>query len=161
MEEFTSISVWLLITFLMINATIVWFNDQPTFSDPTLGLGVPGILPNNTFSPQDVNNLQNAFYSGLDCSEVSAFDKDFGPCLIETIGGFLKPVTDAYNLTSSIFVMLWNFSTAWYHLLTAILTPLHGGLLFRDLLAIFFGGIQVMAILVLLLRVASIIRGTS
>ena len=148
LEEFASISIWLLIIFLTVNTTIIWFGNSTTFS--TNGLSVSGLNPDNSYGVDDINSSKN-YFGTTDCSTVSPTDLAYAPCfLVQTTSMF-------YKITNS----LWTFLTAWANLLNVILNPLPGGSLFSGLLIFFFGLIEASAIFVILMQIAGIIRGGS
>jgi hypothetical protein len=169
MEEFTSIAIWLLIAIMAINTTIVWFANQPTFMDETLGLSVPNVTDNSNFVTSDVNALKNAYYTPkLECSTVVITDQDYGPCVLQTIGDIFSPITGAVGAVASgvgtvgAFVQdVWNFAFAWAYLLDSITIGIPGAELFANLIKGLIFVIEIAAIVVLVLKVAGIIRGGS
>jgi len=148
MEEFTSIAVWILITFLAINAGVFWFANTDTFIDNGLAIG---IAEDTSFNASSVGDL-NASFFGTDCSTVSATDLAIAPCAFLQVGSF----------TTKIYGALWNFLTGWVNLLNAILPnwiPASG--LFKAILIPILAVIQIFSIFVILLKVAGIVRGGS
>jgi hypothetical protein len=147
MDEFTSIAIWLLATYLVVSGVTVWFMNQPTFINNNL---ITGTNQDSTYNEENMLSIRNTF--NLDsCSSVEANPLAYGFCFLGQI----------VNLFTDLVGNLWNLLTGWMTLFNWILTPLPGGSLFRDLLIPFFALIQFMAILVLSLRVGGIIRGGS
>ena len=151
MDEFTSIAVWILATFLVLNAGIFWFANTDTMINN--GLGVQGISENDAFSDSDQNALKlNFFGVEVDCSTASPTDLSFGPCFLAR----------AMTLFDDVMTNLWNFLTGWVYLLNVILPewlPASG--LLKAILIPVLGLIQFFSIFVIVLRVAGIIRGGS
>ena len=148
MDEFTSIAVWVLMTYLAINAAIIWFDSSTTFQ--TMGV-TTGINQDNSFTENDMNSIKSLF--GLDCSLVSPSD------LINTTSCGLSQL---YYGTTEFLGGFWNLLTAWTKLFDVIFTPLGEiGELLKNILIPFFSLVQLAAILFLLLRFVGVIRGGS
>jgi hypothetical protein len=148
MDEFTSIAIWLLATFLLINTGIIWFAGQPGLPD---GMNL-NIGTNTSFNEADLDSTKATFF-GTDCTSVNPLDLAYAPCfLIQTTSMFSKFINS-----------LWTFLTAWTTLLEAVLTPIPGGIgiLIKSILIPFFGIVEAAAIFVILMRIAGIIRGGS
>ena len=147
MEEFTTIAIWLLIIYLAINSSILWFNTLDEFSNN--GLGINGLQENNTFvkgSPVVINVL------GLevDCSTAQSNVFNFIPCSLANVTSTANQIKDD----------IWGLLTAWSNLLGAIL-PNPIGVLIKRIIGPIFGGIAIMGIFAILLRLAGIVRGGS
>ena len=147
MEEFTSIAIWLLMAFLIINTAIFWFDTQPEMVDNGLGVGV---TENTAFTEDDLANTNSSFF-GISCNQASTNILLFGPCFLQQVLDLLYKFLDN----------LWSFLTAWANLLNVLLADVPGGDLFRMILIPFFGIIEFMAIFVIGLKVAGIVRGGS
>ena len=146
MDQFLDIAIWVFMTFMIVNAGVYWFAQQDTMIDN--GLAVAGITERTDFTEAD----QNIFFFGTDCSTASPTDLAYGPCFLAR----------TFNAVTTGVDNLWTFLTSWTHLLDAILPdwiPASG--LFKDILIPLFGIIQFFAILVILMRVAGIVRGGS
>jgi len=150
MDEFTGIAVWILITYLAINAAVVWFDSSDTFQNA--GISAGGFTTDTRFSETDLNSYNTNVF-GADCSTVSASD------LINTTACGISQI---YNSGAKLINALWNFVTAWTHLLDVILTPLGSfGELFKGILIPFFALVEFIAILIVTLRIVGVIRGGS
>jgi hypothetical protein len=150
MDEFTSIAIWILVIYLAVNASIVWFSNSTTFVDA--GWGIGGITSDDRFTESDLNSY-NVNIFGTDCSQVSAND------LVNTTACGISQI---YNGGAKLINSFWNFLTAWSKLLDAIFTPLGTlGDLFKGILIPFLGLIEFVAILVVTLRIVGVIRGGS
>jgi hypothetical protein len=154
MDEFTGIAVWILMTFLAVNAAIIWFDSSNTFQNMNLDIGV---TQNDAFGQNDINSASNSYYQ-QDCSTATSNAVDYSLCLIGSIGDTISTVT---SLPGKIIGSLWTLLTAWASLLNAILLPVPGGTLFIKILIPFFGLIEFVAIFIITMRVAGIIRGGS
>lgn len=163
MDEFTGIAVWLLISILAINVTIVWFGSQPTFADDSLGLNIPGITQNNTFASNDLNALKENYYSSQasSCNTITTNVADIPPCVYETLNGLFKPITQGLSTIGGFISDIWNFAFAWASVINSIFSTVPGGSLFAGIFNLIFGGIEIAAIVILLLKVVGIIRGGS
>lgn len=155
MDEFTSIAIWVFATFLIVNSTIIWFANSNTFNGTAFD--VPGLEANNLFGVNDVDNLEEQYYD-QECSTVSPTDPQYASCVVNNLFDTFNAVA---SLPGKLIGALWKFLTAWYNLLQVIFTGVPAGDLFLGLLIPFFGIIQITSILVILMRVAGIIRGGS
>lgn len=150
MDEFTSIAMWIMIAFLMVNATIVWFGNSQTFQD--YGIGIGGVKESDSFTENSIDTLQNVTLFGIvSCNNVSPTDLAYGPCFLVQALEFFKYVSG----------QLWSFLTAWVGILDLILDNVPAGELFKNILIPLLGAIEVMAIFVIVMRIAGIIRGGS
>lgn len=156
MEEFTSIAIWVLMAFLVVNTSIVWFASSDTFSE-NANLQIAGITPNNSFGVDDLNTAKNAYYNE-ECANALPSDPEYSGCIISNLANTFN---SAVSLPGKILGGLWTFLTAWYLLLVAVFAGVPGGDLFVGLLIPFFGLIEFIAIFVILLKIAGIIRGGS
>lgn len=143
MDEFLSIAIWVLIAFLSINTAIIWFSTSSTFTDN--GLGLVGGTDDNSFNQTQVTALQ-----GTNCSTVSSTIFDFAICFFNQL----------VAISSSIISSLWGFLFAWTTLLTAILSVFgSAGQLFVNIFVPFFALVELIAILLLVSKIAAIARG--
>ena len=150
MDEFTGIAVWVLMSFLVINAAIIWVG-QDSFMQAN-SLGATGLTPSTMGTVADANSANSLTFFGTSCSSASA-----NPVTI--VGCGLVNIT---NTLSKIGGYFWGMLTAWVGLLDAILGGLGSiGTLFKLILIPVFALIEMFAITVLVLRIAGIIRGGS
>ena len=154
LEEFTSIAIWVLMAFLIINSTIIWFSTSDTFTE-NANLQIAGLTPDTSYGVTDINSSSNSFF-GTDCATASSGDVEYSLCLLSNINP-LNPD----SIPGKMITGLWNLLTAWVNLLTAILGSVPGGSLFLAILIPFFGMIEFAAIFVVLAQIAGIIRGGS
>jgi len=150
-EEFTSIAIWILITFLLINTIMFWFVNTTTYSENLSGIS--DITQHKGFTTEDLDELKlNIFGIGIDCSTVSAFDLAFAPCFL----------TRALMVFDNFVKMIWDFLTGWINLINQIIPEwIPGSDLFRMLIIPLLAAIQFMAFFVVILKVAGIVRGGS
>ena len=150
MDEMTSVAIWILITLLVINTSVVWFSSTDTFIDNGLAIGV---TENAKFTGEDSNALMLSFFGvEVDCSTASANPLLWGPCWLAR----------TFVLVGEALDTLWTFGTAWVNLVNAMIPdwiPASG--LFKAILIPIVFVIQFFAIFVITLRVAGIIRGGS
>ena len=153
MDEFTSIAIWLLTTFLLINVAVIWFATQPGMGSIGMGLG---LIPNTSYDEANLNASKNNYFN-TQCSTVQPNDADYAPCFLINI------IPNSVSIAGTILNSLWTFLTVWANLLDVILTPIPGGIgiLIKNILIPFFGLIQATAIFVVLMKIAGIIRGGS
>lgn len=148
MDEFVSISVWMVIIFLILNSTIFWFANQEPFTSVE-GLGIPGITKQTGFV---IPETQSAFFGIIDCSTVTADPVALGLCFIQKV----------FNMFEAFVATIVNFVFAWKILLDAIFPDAIPGVsLFKELLIIILTAIQFFAFFVVIMRVGAIIRGVS
>lgn len=147
MDEFTNIAIWLVMIYLAINASIVWFDQTDTFQ--TAGFSI-GLTPNDAFTKTDPIVL-NLVGIQIDCSTASANPFAYVPCTLAEVGGTFNKLKD----------QIWNLLTAWSQLIATIFpnNPIAG--LIQGIIGPLFGGIAIIGIFVILLRVAGIMRGGS
>lgn len=149
MDEFTNIAIWVMIAFISINATVIWFSTSTTFTEH--GLSGQGLTATTMGSASELNSLQTTTFFGIDCSGSSANPFLYAPC-------FIVKVIDTFNFVTNY---IWNLLTAWVGLLDFVLSPFGSvGELFKMLFIPFFALVEITAIFVILLRVAAIIRGS-
>jgi len=156
LEEFTSIAIWVLMAFLVVNISIIWFAESDTFSD-NASLQISGLTPNDTFGVTDLNTAADAYYND-ECSTATASDPQYTGCIIQ---GLSNTIGSLVTLPGKILGSLWTLLTAWYYLLIAVLGGVPGGSLFIAILVPFFGIIEFVAIFVITMQIAGIIRGGS
>lgn len=154
MEEFTSIAIWVLMIFLAINASIIWFDNSSTFTDNGLSTG---ITSNDSFGINDINESSQSYYK-TDCSTSTSNALDYSLCTLSSVGNV---VTSVVTLPGRIVEGLWLLLTAWVSLLNTILLPVPGGSMFINILVPFFGLIEFVAIFIITMKIAGIIRGGS
>lgn len=138
MDEMLSIALWIMVIFMTISATVTWFGTQP---DMPTGLGLTG------FSGSSID--VNAYQSSSCTMTSSATPLDYAWCFV---GKITEPVSQLVN-------GIWNLLTGWTNLLHAIFVGVPAGDLFEGILIPFLSIIEIGAVLIILMRVASIIRG--
>jgi len=149
MDEMLSMSLWIIIAFMTVSFTVTWFTAQPDF--PT-GLGLVGMDNNTIISPEP--------YVNVSCDMTSLFEAPgYAICFLNKL---VEPVV-------GVITAIWKILTSWTQLLHAIfgynsttdtyLVP--GGALFAGLLIPFLGVIEIGAAIVILMRLAAIIRGVA
>ena len=152
MDEFTNIAIWLVIIYLSINASIFWFANSTTFVDN--GLGLKGITEDKSFTLNE-NPVINFLGFQFDCSTASSNPFSFVPCSLAEVSGNFNTLKDT----------IWNLLTAWSNLIGSIFpenTALGDlGEFIQNIVGPIFGGIALLGIFVILLRVAGIVRGGS
>jgi len=150
MDEMTSVAIWILITFLVINTGVFWFSNTTTFQDNGLAIGVDD---NTKFTATDTNALKLSFFGlEVDCSTASANPLLWGPCWLAR----------TFVLVGDALDTLWTFATSWINLINVIIPewiPASG--LFKAIITPILFVIQFFAIFVITLKVAGIIRGGS
>jgi len=152
MDEFTGIAVWTLVIYLMLSTTVVWFSASDTFQGT--GFAIPTYEPTSIiFGVDNIDEIKLIFFGVIiaDCSTVTPFDLAFAPCFL----------SQALFIVEQWLGGIWTFATAWTRLIEVIFTGLPGASLFRDLLTFLFGAIQLTAIVVIIMRLAGIVRGGS
>lgn len=154
LEEFTSIAIWVLMAFLVVNSCIIWFATSETFTENS-SLQIAGLSADSSFGQTDINNSITGLF-GEDCSSAGASDASYSSCLLSSI----NPL-NSQSMPGKILSGLWTLLTAWVNILTAILSGIPGGSLFLAILIPFFGLIEFSAIFVILMQIAGIIRGGS
>lgn len=147
MEEFTNYAIWILMVFLSVNAAIIWFADTSTFDDNGFATG---IQTDDTYNTADVNALTGSFF-GVSCDTANSNVLLYAPCAL----------IQAQLVADNVIGSIWGLLTRWQGLLTSVLSPLPGGALIVGILIPFFSLIQIMAILVIILKLAQIVRGTA
>ena len=160
MEEFLGIAIWVLIGFLIVNSTLLWFSAQPTIAGAN-AFGLQGLTPDYSLQPSDVNNLKTNI-AAQDCAIASSGDLDYSLCLISQFAGsVVQSATNATSLIGKVSGLLWNLLFAWNTVLNATLGLIVGGELFIMIFTLIFGGIEIAAIFIIFIKVAGIIRGGS
>ena len=141
MDEMLSISLWLIIAFMTVSASVMWFGAQTDFPS---GMGLTGYDSNTLINPDD--------YSNLTCEMTSLFEfPAYAFCFINQL------TTPVFGVINAI----WQLLTSWQNLLTAIFASVPAGDLFGAILIPFFSIIELGAVIVLLMKFAALIRGTS
>ena len=147
MDEFTNIAIWLLIIYLAINGSIVWFTSDSTFGE--YGLGYSNFQRETAFQ-EGSDVVINVVGTEINCSTAQPDPFNFIPCSLANITAS----------GSSIISNIWNLLTAWSNLM-GLIFPGAFGQLIQYIIGPIFGGIAVIGIFVILLRVGGIIRGGS
>lgn len=147
MEEFTSYAIWILMVFLSVNAAIIWFADTDTFENDGF---VTGLQENNLYDEDYLASQETSFF-GISCDAANSNVLLYAPCTILQV----------LQMGQQLIANLWSLMTAWVTLLNAILTPLPGGELFKNVLIPFIGLIQATSIFLVVLKLAQIARGTA
>lgn len=140
MDEFTSIALWFLIVILSLNAAILYIDGSQTFVDAGISLN---ITPND-----DIQNITYDVNSDTNNSISSSTTIIPRSTATDMIGGWSK-VANGIRL----------FFTAWLDLIWAIFLPIPGGTFFALILIPILGMIQAVALFVVAIRVAGVIRG--
>ena len=137
-----NIALWILAAYLTISACVVWFNTQSDTS--YFNLGMTGYEKDTTASDlskyQDTNCTMTAWYE----APVYAW------CFI---GKVTTPIFDLID-------WIWNLLTGWTQLMHAIFVSVPAGDLFEAILTPLLAIIELGAVIVILLRLAAIIRGS-
>ena len=143
MDEFLGLAVWILMAFLMVNASIMWFQSSDTFIDN----GLNGVGAEN----QNIIDYDNIRVDSNSSTVTSTESQYPSGTLGETIG-----------LVTSGVGWLWNLLTAWFSVILLITIGLGTiGTLIQVILIPFFALVEAFAIMVLTMKVAGIIRGGS
>jgi len=143
MDEFVGIAIWILMGFLMVNASIMWFQSSDTFAE--FDLNGTGMKTQDAVDYESVNTTDN-------CSTVSNNLLQYAPCVL----------SQSFGLVTGVTAWLWNLLTAWVSVLDLSLTNLGSiGYLMKIILIPFFALVQIFAIMVIGLRLAGIVRGGS
>ena len=163
MDEFLGIAIWVILGFLIVNMSLIWFASQPTIAEKD-NFGLQGLTPDFSLTTDDLNGLQSTI-ALTDCATASADALQYSGCLIaQFAGGIVQSATGAVTLIGKMGGLLWNMLFGWHTVLTQVLGGNlynYGGKLFVDILTIIFGGIELGAIFIIFLKVAGIIRGGS
>jgi len=140
MDEFTSIAIWFLIIIMSLNTAIIFLGDSPTFIDNGINLH---LTENEEFANYnyDVNSDTNNTIS----SDPTIIPKTTAN---DMLGGWAK-VANGIRL----------FFLAWLDLIGAIFATVPGGSFFANILIPILGIIQAVALFVVAIRVAGVIRG--
>jgi hypothetical protein len=150
MDEFTGIAVWVLMAFLIVNASIMWVGSDPFMAYNNVG--VTALTTSTMGTIADANSSNTITVFGASCSQATS-----DPIII--VGCGLANTVSTFAKVSQYF---WGMLTAWVGVLNVILNPLGSiGVLFKNILIPVFALIEIFAIAVLLLRVAGIVRGGS
>jgi hypothetical protein len=143
MDDFLNIAIWILMSFLMINASIMWFQSSDTFT--TYGLDGTGYQEQNII---DYNGLG----IDVDASTVTSDELQYPPGIL----------TNVLDLGTSITGWFWNLLTAWITVLNLTLSSIGAvGTLMKMVLIPFFVLVEIFAIIVIAMKIAGIIRGGS
>lgn len=141
MDEMLSMALWIMVAFMTVSSVVVWMAAQPEF--PT-GLGLVGVDNNALLEPSQ--------YTNITCEMNSLFEAPgYAICFLN-------------QLTSPILGMvagIWKLLTSWINLLEAIFVSVPAGDLFASLLIPFLGVIEIGAAIVILMRLAAIVRGVA
>lgn len=141
MDEMLSMALWIMVAFMTVSSVVVWMAAQPGF--PT-GLGLVGVDNNALLEPSQ--------YTNITCEMNSLFEAPgYAICFLN-------------QLTSPILGVvagIWKLLTSWINLLEAIFVSVPAGDLFASLLIPFLGVIEIGAAIVILMRLAAIVRGVA
>jgi hypothetical protein len=141
MDEMLSMALWIMVSFMTVSSVVVWMNAQPGF--PT-GLGLVGVT--------DSNLLEPSAYINTTCTMNSLFEAPaYAWCFLGKITAPILGVVES----------IWKLLTSWVNLLDAIFVSVPAGDLFASLLIPFLGVIEIGAAIVILMRLAAIIRGVA
>jgi hypothetical protein len=141
MDEMLSMSLWIMVAFMTVSGTVAWFAAQSDF--PT-GLGLVGMDNNVLISP--------APYVNVSCEMTSLFEAPgYAVCFLNKL---VEPVV-------GIVSAIWKLLTSWILLLNAIFVSVPAGDLFAGILIPFLGVIEIGAAIVILMRLAAIVRGVA
>jgi hypothetical protein len=142
MDEMLSMSLWIMIAFMMVSASVMWFNSQTDISYFNLGI--------KDYSG-DSGQLDANKYTVTACEMTSLFDApQYAVCFLNKI---TAPVVDVVSA-------IWNLLTNWQILLHNIFAAVPAGDLFESILLPFFTIIEIGAAIVILMRLAAIVRGS-
>jgi hypothetical protein len=143
MDEFLGLAIWILMAFLMVNASIMWFQSSDTFINNGLnGVGA------TTQTIVDYNGLQPDSSGSTATSEENQFPPG--------------NLSDTFGLVTGAIGWFWNLLTAWVSVIFLITSELGEiGVLMQVVLIPFFALTEVFAIMVLAMKIAGIIRGGS
>lgn len=155
MEEFTSIAIWIFMAFLITNTMVVWFSESSFFSETNFA--IQEIQEDTSFGLTAQEELRQAYYNQV-CAEALPQDPAYAGCLISTISNAFGT---AISIPGRLLGGLWNFAFAWHNLLTSIFTGVPGANLFTGILIPFLTLVQITSILVIIMKLASIIRGAA
>lgn len=150
MDELLTISIWAIIILLTTSFVTNWMVDYPGITDFNLGLDN---YKQHTNAVSDTNAYQNIVCSMTVITDAPLYTWCF-------IGKVTSPIL---GLVSAI----WDLATGWTTLIDAIFgyNPVNGtylvpaGNLFAGLLKFFFSAIEIAAAIVIMMRLAAIIRG--
>ena len=160
MDEFLGIAVWVLIGFLIVNSSLLWFASQPTISANN-SFGLQGLTPDFSLQPSDLNNLKTNV-AATECTAASAIDPAYSLCLINQFAGaIVQSATNATSFIGKMSGLLWNLLFAWNTILNATLGLVVGGEIFIMIFTLIFGGIELGALFIIFLKIAGIVRGGS
>lgn len=155
MEEFSSIAIWVFMAFLLANTMTIWFSESSFFTETNFA--IQGLQEDTSFGLTAQEELRQAYYNQV-CAEALPSDPAYAGCLISTISNAFGT---AISIPGRLLGGLWNFAFAWHNLLTSIFTGVPGGNLFTGLLIPFLTLIQITSILVIIMKIAGIVRGGS
>lgn len=143
MDEFLSIALWIMIGFIAINVMVTAFNLDTTISSN--GLGLSGVGSSSAFNESDVNA-----YSTSVCDTSSSSIFSYPICY------FNQLVSMAFGVIDH----LGSFMTNWITLLNVIFLPFGSyGTMFVNMLVPFLGLTELIAILLLVMKLAAVARG--
>ena len=141
MDEMLSIALWVMAAFLITSASVTWFNAQPDINQFNLGM-----------TGYDANSINITDYQDTNCSMTSLIDLPaYAWC--SSVGQITSPITALAN-------SIWNLLTGWTQLMHAIFVSVPAGDFFEGILTPLLAIIEIAAVLILLMRLAAIIRGS-
>jgi hypothetical protein len=157
MDEFVGIAIWILMGFLMVNASIMWFQSSETFIE--FDRAGTAMKPSNIATTDEIANLQTR----QDCSTVSNNLFQYAPCFLgNLISNVTGGLTEALGTVSASLSWFWNLLTAWVSVLSLALDNLGTiGQLMKVIFIPFFALVQIFSIIVITMKIAGIVRGGS
>jgi len=143
MDELTSMAIWFLVIIFSINLGVIYLANTETFktTSPELSLS----LAEGTYFKS---------YSFDTNSSIGTNTISSDPITITFV--FLKQMVDG---TIKLFTTISKLFTAWSDLLKVVLVPVPGGEFFVQILTPIIGLVQIVAVLILFIRGAGVIRG--
>jgi hypothetical protein len=142
MDEMLSMALWIMIAFTTISASVVWFNSQSDISQFNLGLN--GYTQGSSLSASNYTNIR--------CEMTSLFEvPGYAICFLNQLVSPILGVVEG----------IWKLLTNWSNLVHAILVNVPGGSLFELLIIPFLTIIEIGAAIVILMRLAAIVRGVA
>lgn len=148
MDEFLSIALWIIATFMIVNGLVIWISTDTNAE--TFNLNLLNYSNSSPFNSTDISSIETT--STASCGEVLANAPQYITCSLNKI---TSPVL--YTVSS-----IWKTVTVWQNLLDLIFSPLGTlGDMFLGLLIPILTIIEISAIVVILMRLAAIIRGVA
>lgn len=145
-EQFSDIAIWILMCYLVVNASVSYFNSSTTFQQNNLVAS--GVTQDTRYlTDANIGKSVNFLGTNLDCSPASPNALTAGPC-------FLAQATDGFTRIIQGFV---GFLTNWINLLNVILPNwIPGAPLIKTILIPILVLIEVIALFVVVIQIAGI-----